>query len=911
MKIKGGIFVLLFFFLLSGQTFDVHHQINWATTNQYMWGPNGTTWTLNINQPIFQYELNESTTIGQIEHTFLGDYGAEIDINTYLMIGSDFSIYGFSSGSVDVSYPVDIQLTFPSTGTPIPGQYFPVFSDYTVLPGWDLTTHFPETGVVNLDLDFGLNVEATGEICFIGCMTVPLLDISVPNDSMTIFEVNTITGNSIYPCFQNGQPAICQSQVVPLILNNIGGIGLNLFADIPYIETTDYLGSDKCLYAKGQDYYLTLSLDILTFLGFMGNILPPPTGPAIQELLSYNSGTIDLGSGITFGYEILSNVLLSMNNYLHQDFTFCPTIYTELVFPQSLDYFELDPATGDTVQVGTNDTIVFKVGNTLYVKWPCFGVNEFNPPIRHWMHNEFTNHTWDSLAFTFSLDAFTFTLNIPFLAPLPSFEVPPLCLDYPENNTEQICFSQTEVQTNPVFPEDLTIIIGPLFSLNIPLGYIPITWFKETWELCCFGVHSFPPVHLQSGPFMTMSIVGDTVICYGDSSGVIIAQANHGAPPYTFIWSTGVVDSHTWSSDSIVGTAGYYAVTVTDGGGCTLYDDVQVIDNPAIFIQLTKEDVHCENDSTGAIYATVTGGTPGYTYYWSPNGATTQNNVNIPAGMYILLVTDTFGCTAKDSILLVELYPKPPASALIAPTEGCAPLAVTFAETHQPTVAYHWSFGDGASDTLQSTTHVYTEAGIYDVILTVTNEYDCDSVLYLNDIITVYPSPLADFEAIPDTIYSMQDPSFTVYFNNLSQGYTQNTWYFGDSLSPNNTSTETNPYHSFSSEGTYYVMLVVVNEYGCTDTLIKPVVVIDDILTVPNVITPNGDGFNDYFVIKNIDKYPHSELYIYNRWGKLIYFASPYKNDWDGKEAGAGTYYFVLYPHRYEKKFEGTITIIK
>jgi len=901
-----GIIGILVSMVTYAQTFDVHHQISWSTTNQYMWGPNGTSWTLNINQPIFQYSFNEDNTIGDISHTILGDYGAEVDLHTYMMMGSDFSVYGFSSGNVDVSYPADIQLTFPSPGTPIPGQYFVVHSDHTVLPGWDLTTHFPESGVINLDLDFGLDIEATATICVVSCFSTTLLDISVPDDSMTIFEVNSYTGMSTYPCIQNGYPAICQSQVIPLVLNNIGGIGLNLFADIPYIETTDYLGTDKCLYAKGQDYYLTLSLDILTFLGFMADALP---SPELQELLDLNSGTIDLGSGITLGYEIISNALFSMDNYLHQDFSFCPTIYTELVFPQDLDYIEINPTTGDTVQVATNDTIIFKVGNDLYVKWPCFGVSQFDPPIRHWMHNDFRNHTWDSLAFSFTLEAFTFSLYIPFFAPNFSYTSPSFCIELPEG--EQMCFASIDIETEPLTAEDMTITIGPLFSTVIPLGYIPVTWFDETWELCCLDTLSFPSVHLESGPFMTLEIIGDTVLCNGATTGVIIAEVENGAEPYTFTWSTGEGGTHTWNTDSITVGAGSYGVTVSDAGGCTLFDEVDVFENSPIYIQLTKEDVRCENDSTGAIFATVTGGTPGYSFYWTPGGATTQNYTNIPAGMYVLLVTDTFGCTAKDSIVLIELYPKPPVNVDVSPMEGCEPLLVNFSETNSPAVSYLWLFGDGTHDTLQHTSHVYDSAGVYDVVLTVTNEYDCDSVLYLNDIITVYPKPIAEFDASPDTVYSMIDPTYTVFFTNLSEGYNQSLWDFDDPASSFNSSTEQNPTHSYSAEGVYNVILIVTNEYGCTDTTTYPVVILDDVLIVPNVITPNNDGYNDKFVVKNLEKYSHNELYIYNRWGKLIYHASPYMNDWDGAEQPSGTYYFILYPNRYDKKFEGTITVIK
>jgi gliding motility-associated-like protein len=67
---------------------------------------------------------------------------------------------------------------------------------------------------------------------------------------------------------------------------------------------------------------------------------------------------------------------------------------------------------------------------------------------------------------------------------------------------------------------------------------------------------------------------------------------------------------------------------------------------------------------------------------------------------------------------------------------------------------------------------------------------------------------------------------------------------------------------------------------------------------VPDVITPDGDGVNDNFEIKGIDKYPRNELFIYNRWGNEIYHSVDYKNDWFGTYKGqpspSGTYFYVL-----------------
>nr|WP_295872646.1 gliding motility-associated C-terminal domain-containing protein [uncultured Chitinophaga sp.] len=74
----------------------------------------------------------------------------------------------------------------------------------------------------------------------------------------------------------------------------------------------------------------------------------------------------------------------------------------------------------------------------------------------------------------------------------------------------------------------------------------------------------------------------------------------------------------------------------------------------------------------------------------------------------------------------------------------------------------------------------------------------------------------------------------------------------------------------------------------------QPVTVSGDDIFIPNVITPNGDGRNDRFIIIGISRYPNSSLFIYNRWGNQVYQSKNYQNEWDGHGLSEGTYYYVL-----------------
>ncbi|MDD2344873.1 MAG: gliding motility-associated C-terminal domain-containing protein, partial [Bacteroidales bacterium] len=84
-------------------------------------------------------------------------------------------------------------------------------------------------------------------------------------------------------------------------------------------------------------------------------------------------------------------------------------------------------------------------------------------------------------------------------------------------------------------------------------------------------------------------------------------------------------------------------------------------------------------------------------------------------------------------------------------------------------------------------------------------------------------------------------------------------------------------------------------------------------LDIPNVFSPNGDGINDTWVVKNLELHPENELVIINRWGNEVYTQKSYKNDWDGTQLNERTYFYVLKVNmcNEERKFTGYITIIK
>ena len=139
---------------------------------------------------------------------------------------------------------------------------------------------------------------------------------------------------------------------------------------------------------------------------------------------------------------------------------------------------------------------------------------------------------------------------------------------------------------------------------------------------------------------------------------------------------------------------------------------------------------------------------------------------------------------------------------------------------------------------------------------------------------------------------------------------------------PNATYTWQDSSHAATYEvkqpGTYWVRAYVA-DYNITSTDTIVITAGDDNicnppLTIPNIITPNGDSQNDNFVIQNAETYEIA-LQIYNRWGNIIYESTSYQNDFSCNNCADGVYFYVLKAkskrNGREKEYKGSLTVIK
>ena len=389
-----------------------------------------------------------------------------------------------------------------------------------------------------------------------------------------------------------------------------------------------------------------------------------------------------------------------------------------------------------------------------------------------------------------------------------------------------------------------------------------------------------------------ISLGNDTSICSGTSLTLV-----PGSVSYTgYLWQDNSVNASFTAN-----AGGLYYVTVV--GQCGIATD-------SIFISLLPSPVVSVTDDAICVGTPSTLVATGAVFYGWPNGVmpTGQNTASVsPTVTTSYTVTGTSGACSSTDVATVSVFPVPAPQITSNITSGCAPLCVQFNEqgnNNCDSVIY--SFGDGGTDNSSSPLHCYAVQGIYTVLISCKNP-GCWGTTTYNGMITVDSTPVAHFAISPSSIVS---PNTAVTFVNTTYGGSFYSWNFDDPSSGlSNTSLLNSPGHTYATEGNYCVKLIVVNTGGCSDSISECLDVVNDIV-VPNVFTPNGDGRNDLFEIKDL-QLGIASLKIYDRWGIKIYESSAYNNDWSGGSATDGVYYYIMDYPPLSKNYTGFIELLK
>ncbi|MBX9807473.1 MAG: gliding motility-associated C-terminal domain-containing protein, partial [Flavobacteriaceae bacterium] len=396
-------------------------------------------------------------------------------------------------------------------------------------------------------------------------------------------------------------------------------------------------------------------------------------------------------------------------------------------------------------------------------------------------------------------------------------------------------------------------------------------------------------VNIPEAPIFTVNPVVKNISCFGANNGSISLNFVGGIAPVTLTWNDGAVTGTTRNNLK----PGSYTVTIVDSKPCTIKRTFIILEPQLLVLSANITNaLDCNNANTGAINLLVSGGSAPFTYAWS-NGATTEDLINIPAGNYLVTVTDANGCSQQAQYSINR--PPPLVTNVVTKTDfNCDTKTVKQTFVAQvsggvPPYQLVWSSGtvSGANNEFMNTSQNGT------VVLTATDVLGCKSNYTFTVAIPTLGTPsftISSFAYTSFGNYSINDP---IQFTNKATGdYISMIWNFGDGT----TSTELNPLHTFINPKDYLVTQTVTYPFGCV-YIQKITLAVGKgyVLVVPNAFTPNNDNLNDTFrpVTKGLK---NVRLDIYDTWGSMIYSETgDVLRGWDGKTKGSnsenGNYY--------------------
>ncbi|NTW32078.1 MAG: gliding motility-associated C-terminal domain-containing protein, partial [Bacteroidetes bacterium] len=476
--------------------------------------------------------------------------------------------------------------------------------------------------------------------------------------------------------------------------------------------------------------------------------------------------------------------------------------------------------------------------------------------------------------------------------------------------------------------------------------------------------------------FVTVDAGKNDTICSGSCLTIGgNPTASDGITPYTYNWSPvdGITDTTNIANPlACPETTTSYFVTVTDSFGCMSTDKITLKVNPVPIVQAGLNDTICYGICvTIGGNPTASGGTPLYAYQWSPEANLDHSNIANPqaclteTSTYNVKVTDLVGCTAKDSVTIDVILPAitftpsspsmcigadsitlcagggntyiwngalgtdscltiaPPSSTIYSVTvtgiNGCTASDKVTVDVNSASASISATksticrddsttlTAKGGITYIWNTVPVQTESTITlspavnsAYCVTVTTNDGCTATNCTN--ITVNPTPHVDLVTQPPTLCNSCDGSITAIVSEGTPDYTY-LW-----------SNEQNSQIVINlCSDTYSITVTDIN--GCKDkntAVVKPENDIED-LTINNSFSPNDDGINDLWIIKNIELFPDNDLIIVNRWGNEVYNVNGYKSNWDGSSLNEGTYFYILRVNMCgeNKMYKGYLTILR
>lgn len=223
------------------------------------------------------------------------------------------------------------------------------------------------------------------------------------------------------------------------------------------------------------------------------------------------------------------------------------------------------------------------------------------------------------------------------------------------------------------------------------------------------------------------------------------------------------------------------------------------------------------------------------------------------------------------------------------------PYEVDFTGNTPPSPQNYWDFGDGNTSTQANPTHIYQNTGVYTVTYVAIDSSTCNIADTSTFNVTLIQGPTFTATLDFDPPVPCEVDSFDVELKFSGQNADSIYWSMGDGTEFIDIDSV---YYMYLDAGTYTVTMTAYNEIcDIYQTVSNEVTFIDVGQTegmIPNVFTPNGDGYNDQLEFVGIDMTQEYRIEIFNRWGNRVYEGTDALAHWDGGGHDAGVYFYKL-----------------
>ena len=511
----------------------------------------------------------------------------------------------------------------------------------------------------------------------------------------------------------------------------------------------------------------------------------------------------------------------------------------------------------------------------------CFGdtavfTGSYQAGTYEWTNGEITGNSYstttsgtysalvtNSVGCTAQTNAISIT-NVPGSAP-PSIASQTICPGDNVTLTNSSTLVWYSLDTTPVYTGTTVILTNVQQDTSFLISYTAPN------SICGFS-YSLVSVIISTPP-VAAEILGDSILCINEDG----------------VFHVNTTDNVEWFSNGVsLGSANPITIpfatlnanqvfSVELSNNCfttTRLDSVRII-SPAV--------LNLEDDTLNVCYfdsetAQLTNSNLSSVVWTGSFGTITNDELTVYGNLTYTPITvtavDEHGCQTQSATLIVNTSVYNLSSTLNFPNFCPGTSGNISVNTTSDSISWITPFGNSTNNPLSFTLSQQNSGNFY------IRTWDDMGCVYI-DTILVPLSPVPNLDILPDTVFCANDV-FNFHFPNDANSY---YW----------TGYGTSTYIPITFN--QVLILNVVTPDGCIGSDTMELNVVDCDNDLPNIITPNGDGINDFFIIDDAYSQLGNSIIIINRWGNLMFEASPYLNDWNGEGASDGVYFYVYYPN--------------